>query len=66
MKYAPIVLLNLIPDSFNNVKSTMKYGRDSFTLDIVVDGLKSKEFDLRHSVGGRDGVNNLGGYGCEG
>ena len=52
-EYAPIVLLNAIPDSFNDVKSAIKYGRDSVTLDIVVNGLKSKELDLRHSGMGK-------------
>ena len=52
-EYAPIVLLNVIPDSFNDMKSAIKYGRDSVTLDIVVNGLKSKELDLRHSGMGK-------------
>ncbi|CAH9095979.1 unnamed protein product [Cuscuta epithymum] len=49
--YTPIVLLNAIPDSYNDVKSAIKYGRDDITLDIVINGLKSKELDLRHSRG---------------
>ncbi|CAH9103329.1 unnamed protein product [Cuscuta europaea] len=49
--YAPIVLLNAIFDSFNDVKSAIKYGRDGITLDIVINGLKSKELDLKHCRG---------------
>ncbi|KAL8553934.1 hypothetical protein ACS0TY_002262 [Phlomoides rotata] len=45
--YTAVVLLNAIPDSYNDVKSAIKYGRDNVTLDIVVNGLKSKELDLR-------------------
>ena len=50
--YTPVVLLNAIPDSYNDVKSAIKYGRDTITLDIVVNGLKSKELDLRQNGGG--------------
>lgn len=45
--YVSIVLLNVIPDSFSNVKSAIKYGRDELTLDIVIRSLKSKELDMR-------------------
>ncbi|CAH9119673.1 unnamed protein product [Cuscuta europaea] len=47
--YTAIVLLNAIPDSYNDVKSAIKYGRDDITLDIVINGLRSKELDLKHS-----------------
>ena len=53
-EYAPIVLLNVIPDSMSDVKSAIKYGRDSITLDIVVNSLKSKELDLKQSAGGKE------------
>ncbi|KAL2252587.1 UNVERIFIED_CONTAM: Retrovirus-related Pol polyprotein from transposon TNT 1-94 [Sesamum indicum] len=46
-EYSPIVLLNAIPDTYSNVKAAIKYGRDSVSLDIVVNGLKSKEIDLK-------------------
>ena len=46
-EYSPIVLLNAIPDTYSNVKSAIKYGRDSVNLDTVVNGLKSKEIDLK-------------------
>ncbi|KAL2243920.1 UNVERIFIED_CONTAM: Retrovirus-related Pol polyprotein from transposon TNT 1-94 [Sesamum indicum] len=46
-EYSPIVLLNAIPDTYSDVKAAIKYGRDSVSLDIVVNGLKSKEIDLK-------------------
>ncbi|KAL2250907.1 UNVERIFIED_CONTAM: Retrovirus-related Pol polyprotein from transposon TNT 1-94 [Sesamum indicum] len=46
-EYSPIVLLNAIPDTYSDVKAAIKYGRDSVGLDIVVNGLKSKEIDLK-------------------
>ncbi|KAL2251350.1 UNVERIFIED_CONTAM: Retrovirus-related Pol polyprotein from transposon TNT 1-94 [Sesamum indicum] len=45
--YTPIVLLNAIPESYSDVKAAIKYGRDSINLDTVVNGLKSKEMDLK-------------------
>ncbi|KAL0312263.1 UNVERIFIED_CONTAM: hypothetical protein Sradi_5625600 [Sesamum radiatum] len=45
--YSPIVLLNAIPDTYNDVKSAIKYGRDSVNLETVINGLKSKEIDLK-------------------
>ncbi|KAL2250111.1 UNVERIFIED_CONTAM: hypothetical protein Sindi_2484800 [Sesamum indicum] len=45
--YSPIVLLNAIPDAYSDVKAAIKYGRDSVSLDIVVNDLKSKEIDLK-------------------
>ncbi|KAL0456390.1 UNVERIFIED_CONTAM: Retrovirus-related Pol polyprotein from transposon TNT 1-94 [Sesamum latifolium] len=46
-EYSPIVLLNAIPDSYGDVKSAIKYGRDSVNLKTVINGLKSKEIDLK-------------------
>lgn len=45
--YVPIVLLNATPESYNDVKSAIKFGRDTVDLDVVVNGLKSKEIDLK-------------------
>ncbi|KAL0454352.1 UNVERIFIED_CONTAM: hypothetical protein Slati_0774400 [Sesamum latifolium] len=45
--YSPIVLFNAIPDTYNDVKSAIKYGRDSVNLETVINGLKSKEIDLK-------------------
>ncbi|KAL0345493.1 UNVERIFIED_CONTAM: hypothetical protein Sradi_4380600 [Sesamum radiatum] len=47
--YSPIVLLNVIPETYGDVKSAIKYGRDSVNLETVISGLKSKEIDLRSS-----------------
>ncbi|KAL0455731.1 UNVERIFIED_CONTAM: hypothetical protein Slati_0912300 [Sesamum latifolium] len=47
--YSPIVLLNAIPETYGDVKSAIKYGRDSVNLETVISGLKSKEIDLRSS-----------------
>ena len=46
-EYSPIVLLNAIPESYSDVKAAIKYGRDSVNIETVVNGLKSKEMDLR-------------------
>ncbi|KAL0355352.1 UNVERIFIED_CONTAM: hypothetical protein Sradi_3982100 [Sesamum radiatum] len=47
--YSPIVLLNAIPETYGDVKSAIKYGRDSVNLETVISGLKSKEIDLKSS-----------------
>ncbi|KAL0366971.1 UNVERIFIED_CONTAM: hypothetical protein Sradi_3587200 [Sesamum radiatum] len=47
--YSPIVLFNAIPDTYNDVKSAIKYGRDSVNLETVINGLKSKEIDLKRN-----------------
>ncbi|KAL0449220.1 UNVERIFIED_CONTAM: hypothetical protein Slati_1478400 [Sesamum latifolium] len=47
--YSPIVLLNAIPEIYGDVKSAIKYDRDSVNLETVISGLKSKEIDLRSS-----------------
>lgn len=46
--YYVVVLLNVIPHSYNDLKAIIEYGHDSFTLDIVVNALKSKERELKH------------------
>lgn len=42
-EYTLIILLNAISDSYNDVKSAIKYGRDKVSLDVVVNG---SELDL--------------------
>ncbi|KAL2471748.1 Uncharacterized protein Adt_39884 [Abeliophyllum distichum] len=42
-----IILLNVIPDSFKEVKNAIKYGRETLTPDIVIDSLKSEEIELK-------------------
>ncbi|KAL0320497.1 UNVERIFIED_CONTAM: hypothetical protein Sradi_5311200 [Sesamum radiatum] len=49
-EYSPIVLLNAIPDTYSDVKSAIKYGRDTVNLETVITGLKSKEIDLKTNV----------------
>ncbi|KAL0316746.1 UNVERIFIED_CONTAM: Retrovirus-related Pol polyprotein from transposon TNT 1-94 [Sesamum radiatum] len=45
--YKPIVLLNAIPEAYSDVKAAIKYGRDNVSLDTVINGLKSKEMDIK-------------------
>lgn len=47
--YTPFVLLNSFPDSYSDVKSAIKYGRDSVTLETIVYCLKLKELDLKNA-----------------
>lgn len=54
--YTPIVLLNVILDSYSDVKFVIKYGRDNLTFDTVINSLKSKEMDLKH--GGKTSSND--------
>ncbi|KAH6771300.1 hypothetical protein C2S52_016103 [Perilla frutescens var. hirtella] len=49
--YTSIALMNVIPDSYSDVKSVIKYGRDSASVDVIVSALKSKELDLLENEG---------------
>ncbi|KAL5564372.1 hypothetical protein UlMin_027536 [Ulmus minor] len=40
-----VILLNSLPESFNEVRSVIKYGRDSLTTSIVINAIKSKYFE---------------------
>lgn len=42
-----VILLNSLLEKYKEVKSTINYDRDSLTLDIVLDSLRSKELELR-------------------
>lgn len=42
-----IILLNSLPDSFNDVKLTIKYRRDSLTLDIVLNELRTRGLEMK-------------------
>ncbi|KAL2240931.1 UNVERIFIED_CONTAM: Retrovirus-related Pol polyprotein from transposon TNT 1-94 [Sesamum indicum] len=46
-EYSPIVLLNAIPEFYSDVKVAIKYGRDSVNIETVVNGLESKELDIK-------------------
>lgn len=62
-EYFPIISLNVIPDSYSDLKSAIKYGRDNISLNNVVNGLESKEMDLRVNKGSKNSgeVNSLKG-----
>lgn len=49
--YSPIILLNAITDSYSDSKTAIKYRRHNISLDIVVNGLKSKEHDMKVNSG---------------
>lgn len=42
-----IILLNSLPDNFREIKSAIKYGRDSLTTNLVIDALRSKELESK-------------------
>lgn len=42
-----IILLNSLPESYKEIKATIKYGRDSLTLRLVPDALRSKDMETR-------------------
>ncbi|KAL2243564.1 UNVERIFIED_CONTAM: hypothetical protein Sindi_0474400 [Sesamum indicum] len=46
-EYSPIFLLNAILETYSDVKAAIKYGKDSVNIETVVNGLKSKEMDLK-------------------
>ena len=41
-----ILLLNSLPAQYNSLKETLKYGRDSLTIESVTNAAKSKELEL--------------------
>ena len=41
-----ILLLNSLPGQYNTLKETLKYGRDSLTIESVMNAAKSKELEL--------------------
>lgn len=43
-----VVLLNVIPQSCNDLKDAIEYGHDSITIDIVGNALRSKERELKY------------------
>ena len=43
-----IIILNSLPDSFKEVKTAIKYGRTSITLEEVIAPLRSKELELKN------------------
>lgn len=53
-EYKAVILLNAIPDVYKDVKSAIKYGRDTLTPDIVINSLRSKELELKVDRTGKD------------
>lgn len=45
-----IILLNSLPESYSEVKTAIKYGRDSLTLDIVLNALRSRELQIKKAT----------------
>lgn len=42
-----VVLLNIVLKVFREVKSTLQYGRNGLTIDIMIDALETKDVDLK-------------------
>ena len=42
-----ILLLNSLPAQYNTLKETLKYGRDTLTIEDVMNAAKSKEIELK-------------------
>lgn len=48
--YSPIILLNVISETYSDVKDAIEYGRDNVNLESVISGLKSNEMDLKTNI----------------
>ena len=46
-EYKAIILWNVIPDAYKEIKNVIKYGRDTLTPEIIIDSLRSKEMELK-------------------
>ena len=42
-----IILLNSLPDSYKEVKATIKFGRKTITLDEVISDLRSWDLEMK-------------------
>ncbi|KAA0060177.1 Retrovirus-related Pol polyprotein from transposon TNT 1-94 [Cucumis melo var. makuwa] len=42
-----VILLNSLPETYREVKATIKYGRDSLTMSIVLDALKTRNLEIK-------------------
>ena len=42
-----IILLNSLPESFKDLKSAIKYGRESLSLDDVLGALRSRDLEIK-------------------
>ncbi|TYK04234.1 Retrovirus-related Pol polyprotein from transposon TNT 1-94 [Cucumis melo var. makuwa] len=42
-----VILLNSLPETYREVKATIKYGQDSLTMSIVLDALKTRNLEIK-------------------
>lgn len=49
-----ILLLNSLPSRFNSLKETLKYGKDTLSLEEVTSAARSKDQDLKSSTASQD------------
>ena len=42
-----IILLNSLPDSYKDMKTAIKYGRESFSLEEVLVALRSRDLETK-------------------
>ena len=42
-----IIILNSPPDTLKDLKATTKYGRESLSLDDVLDALRSRDLEIK-------------------
>ncbi|XP_038895850.1 uncharacterized protein LOC120084019 [Benincasa hispida] len=42
-----VILLNSLPELYREVKAVIKYGRDSLSMDIVLDALKTRNLEIK-------------------
>ena len=42
-----VILLNSLPYYFDEIRTTIKYGRDSLTTSIVINAIRSKDFETK-------------------
>ena len=55
-----VILLNSLPKSFEDVKTTIMYGGDSLSSSIVINSIKSQDFESRIK---RDKISSTNGEG---
>lgn len=51
------MLLNVIPETYKEVKAVIKYGRDTLIPDIVINSLRSKELEFKTEKGNNGPAN---------
>ena len=42
-----IIILNSLPDTFKDLKTAIKYGRESLSLDDVLGALRSRDLEIK-------------------